>query len=154
MNSDSELGSGAVTWFLLFVTREPLGLSGLERGHARPCLPWLLLTLYHVQLPALSALQVQADTVHHEEGRVDVPLSVCMSGHEMLLLEADTSKQHRRSHWGCNVRVSLHQAALSTSRVLQLQLSSMVTLSALNKLYDLQGPRLVSCLGEAIPTGP
>lgn len=124
---DSELGLGTVAWFLLFVTREPLRLCGLERGHARPCLPWLLLTLYHVQLPALSASQVQAATVRHEEGRVDVSLSVCMSGHEMLLLEVDTSKQHRRNHWGWNMRVSLHQAALSTSRVLQLQLSSVVT---------------------------
>lgn len=77
-------------------------------------------------LPSLP-YSVQAATVRHEEGRVDVSLSVCMSGHEMLLPEADTSKQHRRNHWGWNMRVSLHQAALSTSRVLQLQLSSVVT---------------------------
>lgn len=58
--------------------REPLRLPGLERGRAHPCLPWLLLTLYHVQLPALSALQVQAATVRREEGRVDVSLAVCV----------------------------------------------------------------------------
>lgn len=55
-----------------------LRLPGLERGRAHPCLLWLLLTLYHVQLPALSALQVQAAIVRHEEGRVDVSLSVCV----------------------------------------------------------------------------
>ncbi|XP_035292880.1 uncharacterized protein LOC103163831 isoform X1 [Cricetulus griseus] len=73
------------------------------------------------------SLQVQAATGCHKEHRVDVSLSVHVSGRELLLLEVDTSKQRRRSRRGWNMRASLHQAVFSTPRALQLQLSSMVT---------------------------
>ncbi|KAL6060180.1 hypothetical protein STEG23_004069, partial [Scotinomys teguina] len=73
------------------------------------------------------SLQVQAATLCHKERRMDVSMSVHVSGHELLLLEVDTSKKQRRSRWGWNSRVSLHQTIFSTPRVLQLQLSSMVT---------------------------
>lgn len=94
----------------------------------RPCSPRPLPTLHPFQLPALSAfLQVQAATVRHKGRRVDMSLSVHVSGRELLLLEVDTSKQHIRSRWGWDLRVSLHQAVFSTPRTLQLQLAFMVT---------------------------
>nr|XP_042139246.1 uncharacterized protein LOC107402064 [Peromyscus maniculatus bairdii] len=73
------------------------------------------------------SLQVQAATVRHKGRRVDMSLSVHVSGRELLLLEVDTSKQHIRSRWGWDLRVSLHQAVFSTPRTLQLQLAFMVT---------------------------
>lgn len=50
-----------------------------------------------------------------------------LSGHRLLLLEADTNKKIRKSHRGWNTRLSFYQAVFSTPRALQLQLSSKVT---------------------------
>lgn len=78
-------------------------------------------------LAFLPGLQVLASAGHHKECRVDASLSVRVSGHQLLLLEVDTSKQNRRSRWGWDMRVSLRQAVFNTPRALQLQLSSKVT---------------------------
>lgn len=73
------------------------------------------------------SLQVKAATGHHKEHREDMPLSVHVSGHALLLLEADANKQVRKGHRGWNMKLSLHQAVFSTPRALQPQLSSKVT---------------------------
>ncbi|XP_051024048.1 uncharacterized protein LOC127208599 [Acomys russatus] len=78
-------------------------------------------------LAFLPSLQVQAAAGRPKKRKVDLSLSVRVSGHELLLLEVDTDKQDRRSHWGWTTRVSLYQAVVSTARALQLQLSSKVT---------------------------
>lgn len=96
----------------------------------RPSSPKLPLTL----------LQVQAATGCHKEHREDMSLSVHVSGHPLLLLEADTSKHVRNIHGGWNMRLSLQQAVFSAPRALQLQLSSKVTPARQVSLYALTKP--------------
>ena len=62
----------------------------------------------------------------HKDHSVGGSLSVHASDRELLLLEADTSQDTRRSSRAWGASVLLRQAVLRAPRAVQLQLSSKV----------------------------
>ncbi|XP_047693666.1 uncharacterized protein LOC125154044 [Prionailurus viverrinus] len=80
-------------------------------------------------------LQVQATARRYKHHSVVGSLSVHASDRELLLLEADTSQDTRRSSRAWGASVLLRQAVLRAPRAVQLQLSSKVAPARVWLLY-------------------
>ncbi|GAB5583070.1 apolipoprotein B-100 [Prionailurus iriomotensis] len=80
-------------------------------------------------------LQVQATAWRYKHHSVVGSLSVHASDRELLLLEADTSQDTRRSSRAWGASVLLRQAVLRAPRAVQLQLSSKVAPARVWLLY-------------------
>ncbi|XP_042777267.1 uncharacterized protein LOC122209464 [Panthera leo] len=80
-------------------------------------------------------LQVQATARRYKDRSVVGSLSVHASDRELLLLEADTSRDTRRSSRAWGASVLLRQAVLRAPRAVQLQLSSKVAPARVWLLY-------------------
>nr|XP_060505707.1 uncharacterized protein LOC132689742 [Panthera onca] len=80
-------------------------------------------------------LQVQATARRYKDRSVGGSLSVHASDRELLLLEADTSQDTRRSSRAWGASVLLRQAVLRAPRAVQLQLSSKVAPARVWLLY-------------------
>ncbi|XP_026899040.2 uncharacterized protein LOC106989291 isoform X4 [Acinonyx jubatus] len=80
-------------------------------------------------------LQVQATARRYKDHSVGGSLSVHASDRELLLLEADSSQDTRRSSRAWGASVLLRQAVLRAPRAVQLQLSSKVAPARVWLLY-------------------
>ncbi|VFV29136.1 Hypothetical predicted protein [Lynx pardinus] len=95
-----------------------------------------LLQLSHPHRPPFPAnLQVQATARRYKDHSVGGSLSVHASDRELLLLEADTIQDTRRSSRAWGASVLLRQAVLHAPRAVQLQLSSKVAPARVWLLY-------------------
>ncbi|XP_046943772.1 uncharacterized protein LOC124518034 [Lynx rufus] len=95
-----------------------------------------LLQLSHPHRPPFPPnLQVQATARRYKDHSVGGSLSVHASDRELLLLEADTIQDTRRSSRAWGASVLLRQAVLHAPRAVQLQLSSKVAPARVWLLY-------------------